>query len=328
VREALCFDHQALQRALRICGFPPPSSGAITIGQILGLMSQLPAQANALQNGLPSAQWLHDYSEASRLAFADRALYIADPDFVQAPGNDWLNLLNPDYLRARALLVGDSAMKSPPAAGVPPNALKMNHVSNYAPMPDQIEHGTSHISIVDAQGNAIAMTTTIEDGFGSRQMVKGFLLNNELTDFSFAPRDAQGKPIANRVEPGKRPRSSMSPTLVFDKNTGQLLMSVGSPGGSLIIHFTAKTLWGVWHWGLSPQQAIDLPNFANIAGPLLLEKDRFDALTIEQLQQLGHEVKVQDLTSGLQSIVRTQQAQRPAWISGADPRREGVVLGR
>lgn len=324
VRQALCFQHQAAQRHLRICGFPPPSSGAITVGQIMGMMSHRASKADALQNGQPSVSWMHDYSEASRLAFADRALYIADPDFVPAPANDWTRLLNDDYLGQRAAQIDSVAMKSAPAAGVPPQATQLS----WASMPDQIEHGTSHISIVDGQGQAIAMTTTIEDGFGSRQMVKGFLLNNELTDFSFVAKDASGRPVANRVEPFKRPRSSMSPTLVFDQDTGQLLMSVGSPGGSLIIHFTAKTLWGVWHWGLTPQNAIDLPNFANVSGPLLLETDRFDELFVGQLKARGHQVKVQDLTSGLQSIVRTKVEGRSAWISGADPRREGVVLGR
>ena len=147
-----------------------------------------------------------------------------------------------------------------------PGAVK----TGVAPMPDQPEYGTSHISIVDAFGNAVAMTTTIEDQFGARQMVKGFLLNNELTDFSFAPTDAQGQPIANRVQPGKRPRSSMSPTLVFDKASGELLMSGGSPGGAAIIHYTAKTLYGVFNWGLMPQQAINLPNFGSMNGPTLL----------------------------------------------------------
>ena len=150
-------------------------------------------------------------------------------------------------------------------AGVPRNAS-----TSYAPMPEQIEYGTSHISIVDRYGNALAMTTTIEDAFGARQMVQGFLLNNQLSDFSFAPSDASGLPIANRVQPGKRPRSSMSPTLVFDKKTNQLRMSLGSPGGAVIIHYTAKVLYGMLHWGLSPQEAISLPNFDSFNGPIVL----------------------------------------------------------
>ena len=167
-----------------------------------------------------------EYSSiASRLAFADRDQYIADPDFVQAPGGHGMSLLEPRYLAERARLIGPVRMTT--AVAGTPGVIK----TSYAPMPEQPEHGTSHISIVDADGNALAMTSTIENAFGSRQMVKGFLLNNELTDFSFTPRDAQDRPIANRVEPGKRPRSSMAPTLVFDKTTGELLMSGGSPGG-------------------------------------------------------------------------------------------------
>ena len=174
------------------------------------------------------------------------------------------------------------------------------------------------------------MTTTIEAGFGSRRMVTtdparagGFLLNNQLTDFSFAPADAQGRPVANRVEPGKRPRSAMSPILVFDKTTGQLLMSGGSPGGALIIHYTAKLLYGTLNWGLNVQQAIDLPNFGSLYGPVLLERDRFPESTVQALKARGHQVIELDLTSGLQAIEKTPWG----WFGGADPRREGSVLG-
>ena len=197
-------------------------------------------------------------------------------------------------------------------------------------MPDQPEYGTSHISIVDGWGHAIAMTTTIEDQFGSRQMVGGkpgvfggFLLNNEMTDFSFTPTDAEGKPVANRVQPGKRPRSSMAPTLVFDKATGQLVMSGGSPGGAIIIHYTAKTLYGVLNWGLNAQQAINLPNFGSLNGPTLLEERRFPPATAEALRARGHEVREQPMTSGLQAIQKTPTG----YYGGADPRREGIVLG-
>jgi gamma-glutamyltranspeptidase/glutathione hydrolase len=195
--------------------------------------------------------------------------------------------------------------------------------SRYAPMPEQAEYGTSHISIVDAYGNALAMTTTIEDAFGARQMVRGFLLNNELTDFSFEPADAQGRPIANRVQGGKRPRSSMAPTLVFDKASGELLMTGGSPGGALIIHYTAKLLYGTLEWGLNAQQAIDLPNFGSLNGPSLLEAQRFTAATLEALRARGAKVLEIPMTSGLQAIEKTPQG----WFGGADPRREGVVLG-
>ena len=180
---------------------------------------------------------------------------------------------------------------------------------------------------MDAHGNALAMTTTIEDQFGARQMVKGFLLNNELTDFSFAPTDAKGQPIANRVQPGKRPRSSMAPTLVLDKASGQVLMSGGSPGGALIIHYTAKTLHGVLNWGLTPQQAINLPNFGSTNGPSLLEEKKFPPATVEALRTRGAEVREMNMTSGLQAITRANVHGKPMWLGGADPRREGVVLG-
>ena len=327
-REALCHDYRAREHDYRLCGFPPPSSGAIAIGQILGILNQTQAATLPLDQGLPSHQWLHLYTEASRLAFADRALYVADPDFVQPPGGSWMSLLDPAYLAERAALIGAQSMKV--AQPGTPGPLK----TSQAPMPDQPEYGTSHISIVDSQGNALAMTTTIEDAFGSRQMVTtnaarsgGFLLNNELTDFSFAPTDAQGQPIANRVQPGKRPRSSMAPTLVLDKATGQVLMSGGSPGGALIIHYTAKTLYGVLNWGLTPQKAIDLPNFGSLNGPSLLEEKRFPPATVQALRERGAEVREMNMTSGLQAITRGQAHGKTLWLGGADPRREGVVMG-
>ena len=327
-REPLCHVWRASYRDLRLCGFPPPSSGAITIGQILGLLARTPQGDLPLTNGLPGPDWLHRYTEASRLAFADRALYIADPDFVPAPAGRWTSLLAPAYLDQRARLITPARMPQAPA-GQPGGA-----ISSWAPMSDQPEYGTSHISIADAFGNTLAMTTTIESGFGSRLMVNtgagrsgGFLLNNELTDFSFSPTDARGKPVANRVEPGKRPRSSMSPTLVFDDTSGELLMSAGSPGGAFIIHFTAKTLLGTLQWGLSPQAAIDLPNVATTGGPLSLEEQRFPTGTVQALQALGHTVNETALTSGLQALQRGTLNGRPVWLGGADPRREGIVAG-
>ena len=322
-RTAICHDYQPRGKDFRICGFPPPSSGALAVGQILGILEAVRADAAPLANGLPSADWLHLYMEASRLAFADRGQYVADPDFVQPPAGGWMSLLEPAYLAERSRLIGTESMKvAKPGA---PGGTK----SSYAPSPDQPEYGTSHISIVDAYGNAIAMTTTIETAFGSRQMVSvtggpgGFLLNNELTDFSFAPADAQGTPIANRVQPGKRPRSSMAPSLVFEKPGGRFVMSAGSPGGALIIHYTAKTLYGVLNWGLNAQQAIDLPNFGSLNGPSLLEQKRFPAATVDALRARGAEVREVEMTSGLQAIQRTPSG----FFGGADPRREGVVMG-
>ncbi len=334
-REPICHDYRAQARDYRICGMPPPSSGAIAVGQILGILNHTPASTLGLVTGTggdgttpaptPSADWLHLYTEASRLAFADRAQYLGDPDFVQPPGGNWMSLLDPVYLAERAKLIaaqpGGQSMKV--AKPGTPGGTRLA----YAPMPEQPEYGTSHISIVDAYGNAIAMTTTIEDAFGARQMVNGFLLNNELTDFSFAPADASGAPVANRVQPGKRPRSSMAPTLVFDKATGQLVMSGGSPGGALIIHYTAKTIYGVLNWGMMPQQAINLPNFGSLNGPTLLEEKRFAPATVEALKARGHEVREMTMTSGLQAISRGQAHGKSLWLGGADPRREGVVMG-
>ncbi|MDB5742217.1 MAG: gamma-glutamyltransferase 1, Threonine peptidase family [Polaromonas sp.] len=339
-RDPICADYAARAQVYRLCGMPPPSSGAIAIGQILGMLNHTPAATLALVTGMggvpgtegptPSADWLHLYTEASRLAFADRGQYLGDPDFVQPPGGSWMSLLDPGYLSERAKLIQPAGPSMKTARPGVPGAVK----TAYAPMPEQIEYGTSHISIVDSFGNAIAMTTTIEDQFGSRLMTDGgtgkaggFLLNNELTDFSFAPTDAEGKPVANRVQSGKRPRSSMAPTLVFDKNTGQLVMSGGSPGGALIIHFTAKTIYGVLNWGLLPQQAIDLPNFASLNGPTLLEEKRFAPATVEALRARGAEVREMPMTSGLQAITRGQAHGIALWMGGADPRREGLVMG-
>ncbi len=331
-RAPLCHDHRAA-RIYRICGFPPPGSGAIAIGQILGILGNTNAADFPPVPGIggmpgtsslaPSADWLHLYTEAARLAFADRAQYVADPDFVAPPPGGWASLLKAPYLRERAALIGPRSIQ----VARPGDPAGMG--SSYAPMADQPEHGTSHISIVDDHGNALAMTTTIEAQFGARQMVNvtgaagGFLLNNELTDFSFAPADGQGRPVANRVQPGKRPRSSMAPTLVFDRASGDLVLSAGSPGGAMIIHFTAKTLYGVLNWGMNVQQSIDLPNFGSLNGPTLLEEKRFAPAQVNLLRARGAEVREQPLTSGLQAI----QAMPGGWFGGADPRREGVVAG-
>ncbi len=339
-REALCTDYSARGKDLRLCGFGPPSSGAITIGQILGILantnaaSMAPEPAPDGKGAVPAAAWLHLYTEAARLAFADRAQYLGDPDFVPAPdgkiGGNWASMLAPAYLAERAQLIGPQSMKT----GKPGNPGGTK--TAYGLPAEQPEYGTSHISIIDGYGNALSMTTTIEDAFGARQMVNpsaagaigtgsvgGFLLNNELTDFNFAPNDGEGKPTVNRVQPGKRPRSSMSPTLVFDKATGQVILSGGSPGGAMIIHYTAKTLYGTLNWGLNAQQAIDLPNFGATGAPTLLEEKRFAPATIEALKARGHEVREQNLTSGLQAIERTPTG----FFGGADPRREGVVRG-
>ena len=331
-RAALCHDYSARGKDYSICGFPPPSSGAIAVAQILGLLNQTQAAELPLENGLPSAQWLHLYTEAARLAFADRAQYLGDPNFVSPPAGGWVGLLGPAYLAERAKLIAqgpnEQSMKTA-KPGLPTGAKTV-----YAPMAEQVEYGTSHVSIVDGKGHSVAMTSTIEDAFGARQMVQstpglagGFLLNNQLTDFSFSPRDGNGNPSANRVEPGKRPRSSMAPTMVFDKATGELLISAGSPGGALIIHFVSKTIYGLLNWGLTPQESIELPNFASLNGPSVLEENRFPAATLEALNARGHEVREANMTSGLQAIARTHAEGTPSWLGGADPRREGLVMG-
>ena len=321
LREPICTDWAP---SYRVCGMPPPSSGHLAVMQILGMLAFTTPAGAPLQAGLPSADWLHRYTEAARLAFADRAMYVADPDFVSPPAGRWTSLLDPAYLQSRAAAIGDKSLQQA-KPGLPGGQR-----SAAAAQVEQAEHGTSHISIVDGEGRALAMTTTIEAVFGAHLMsdggtglAGGFLLNNELTDFSLLPTDAQGRPVANRVQPGKRPRSSMSPTLVFDRRDGRLLMSLGSPGGAAIIHFTAKTLIGTLDWGLNAQQAIDLPNFATFNGPTLLEVGKFPLATAEALKARGHRVIETDLTSGLQAIQRTASG----WFGGADPRREGVVMG-
>lgn len=325
-REPLCFDHavQTTGKTYQLCGFPPPSSGTLAIGQMLGILNNTPAGKMPLEQGLPSSDWLHFYTEAARLAFADRGQFVGDPDFVQAPGGDWKTMLHPAYLKQRSSLIGKQSMK----VAQPGNPAGTQ--TAYAPMPAQEEYGTSHISVIDKDGNAVAMTTTIEAVFGSRLMVNsgqgrhgGFLLNNELTDFSFTPTDAQGLPIANRVEGGKRPRSSMSPTLVFEKDSGKLKMTGGSPGGAVIIHYTGKLLIGTLQWGLNTQQAISLPNFSSLNGPTILEEKRFPENTLKALQSKGHDVRETPLPSGLQAIEVTPTG----FFGGADPRREGVVMG-
>jgi gamma-glutamyltranspeptidase / glutathione hydrolase len=320
-RQPLCTDWLQIYR---VCGFPPPSSGHLAIMQTLGMLSQLGHTQPAWQDGVPGPDWLHIYLETTRLAYADRAQYVADPAFVQPPAGDWARLLDSRYLAQRAALIGAQRMPSVVAGQPAGEAL------SHAPMPVQSETGTSHISVVDAQGRAVAMTTSIEAAFGARVLSDGgtglpggYLLNNQMTDFSLAPKDAQGRPIANRIEPGKRPRSSMSPTLVFDRRDDRLLLTLGSPGGPVIIAFTAKTLLGVLPWGLAPQDAINLPNFVHLGGPVLLEKGRFSAATVESLKARGHTVAEVELPSGLQAVQRAPGG----WRGGADPRREGIALG-
>ncbi len=320
-REPICTDWLTVYR---VCGVPPPSSGHLAIMQILGLLQRMPRGDAELDDGLPGAAWLQRYTEAARLAGADRALYVADPDFVLPPAGRWTSLLDPAYLQQRAALIGPERMPAAPAGT--PNG----DAGGFAAQPEQPEFGTSHVSAIDADGHALAMTTTIEYAFGpyltsdgGTGKSGGFLLNTELTGFSFAPIDDQGRPIANRVQPGKRPRSSMSPTLVFDRRDGSLLMSLGSSGGAEIIDSTAKTLLATLDWGLDVQRSIALPNFGSYNGQIVLERGRFPSATGTALRARGHTVIEADMTSGLQAVQRTASG----WFGGADPRREGVAMG-
>lgn len=304
-REPIC----GAYRVWRICGMGPPSSGAVAVQQILGILETQP-----LARLGPGAKAAHWFSEAGRLAFADRNLYLADPAFIGIP---LTGLIDRDYIRSRAGLVSPERSMGRARAGEPPN----KRAQLLAPS-DGIENGTSHISVVDADGNAVSMTTTIEDGFGARLMTTGgFLLNNELTDFSFLPEE-DGKPVANRVEGGKRPRSSMAPTLVFDA-FGRLYAVVGSPGGSQIIGFVAKTLVALLDWKMDPQAAVDLGNFGSRNGPTELEKGTEAEAWKTALEAKGHEVRLLEMTSGIQAIVKTPEG----FVGGADGRREGVAIG-
>ena len=301
-------------RGFRVCGMPPPSSGATTVLAILGLLE--PYDVAAMGAG---SMWsAHFLSEAGRLAFADRNRYVGDPAFVDVPDG----IVDPAYLRERSRQIRATASLGRAAAGQPPQRAVARKVARSDA--DSVEApSTSHLSIVDAEGDAVAMTTTIEDGFGSRLMTAGgFLLNNQLTDFAFAPREA-GALVANRVEPRKRPRTSMAPTIVYDR-AGRVHLVVGSPGGSSIINYVAKTIVAVVDWGLDPQAAIDLPNLGSRNGPTELEKDTRAAALAARLSALGHDVVVVPQPSGTQAIARTPRG----WIGGADPRREGTVRGR
>lgn len=302
-RPAVC----ASFRAHDVCGMGPPSSGAIAVGQMLGMLDGYDLSA-----GPEDVNVRRLIGDASRLAFADRGRYVADSDFVPVPV---AGMLDSGYLAERAkLLAGDDALPE-----VTPGAPEFDHALNWAD-DEAIElPSTSHISIVDAAGNVASMTTTIENGFGSRLMVGGFLLNNELTDFSFRSHK-DGVPIANRVEPGKRPRSSMSPTIVM--KDGAPVYVAGSPGGSRIIGYTAQAIIAMIDWGMDPQTAAALPHAVNRFGTYDLEAGtRVEGLA-DALGAIGYETNARALTSGLHLIAIDDRLR-----GGADPRREGIALG-
>ena len=298
-------------RLHRVCGMGPPSSGGIAIGQMLQLLA--PTLLGTVPMNAPA---LHLIAEAQKLAYADRDRYVGDPDKVQVPAG----LLDARYLATRRQWIDAEKAKPKAEAGIPPGL-----TAQRAGLDATIEsNGTSHVSIIDARGNAVALTTTIENAFGSRVMAAGFLLNNQLTDFSFLPKDKDGNAIANAVAGGKRPRSSMAPTIVLDP-ASRVKAVVGSPGGSRIILYVAKTVVGLIDWKLDPQTAVDLPNFGSRNGPLELEAGMTPLLLTVQMQQRGHQVQPAEMTSGLHAIVRLPNG---TLQGGADPRREGVARGR
>lgn len=333
-RDPVCIDY----RTYKVCGMGPPSSGAIAVSQTLGILENFsmntfgPTNVD-LYGGKPSVLGVHLISEAQRLAYADRNKYVADTDFVALPGNGVSSMLNKDYLRSRANLIRFDRSLGVAQPGTFPNTVAMGQSA-------QEGKGTSHVSIVDAKGNVVSMTTTIESGMGAFRFVRGFLLNNELTDFSSTPSNADGL-IANRIQANKRPRSSMAPTMVFqraaDGSIDSLLMATGSPGGANIIQYVTKTVVGVVDWGLDAQQATALTNFGSsnsattgIGG----EHPNIDATNsgnndplVIGLRNLGHTVSVNAQSSGTSTILRVNVGGKSLLQGGADPRREGLVLG-
>jgi gamma-glutamyltranspeptidase/glutathione hydrolase len=298
-------------RHWRVCGMPPPTSGGIATLQILGLVEQF--DLSRLRPG--SAQAVHLISEASRLAFADRNLYLADPDFVSVPTD---GLLDHDYLRDRGRQISAGSSMGAALPGLPPRVALRDRAPDDG---EQRPISTSHVSVVDSMGNAVSMTTTVGMPFGSRLMVGGFMLNDQLTDFSAVP-VRNGQPVANRPGPLKRPRSSMSPTIVTDRQ-GRLVMTLGSPGGSSIIGYVAKTLIAALDWKLPLQDAVALPHHVNKNALTELEKGTELEKIVPALEKLGHKVRIRRKTSGLHGI----RVVPGGLEGGADPRREGVVMG-
>ena len=303
-RPAVCVAY----RDFEACGMGPPSSGALTVGQILGMLGSY----DLAVLGVESAEAWRLIGDASRLAFADRGRFMADSDFVPVPAH---GLVAADYLASRAeLLQGDDALPE-----VAPGSPEFDHALMLADDESIELPSTSHISIVDQYGNVLSMTTTIENAFGSRLMAGGFLLNNELTDFSFRTH-VNGVPIANRLEPGKRPRSSMAPTIVLQD--GKPVLAIGSPGGSRIIGYVAKSIVAWADWGLNIQEALALPHLINRFGTYDLEAGTRAEDLGSALEGMGFEVQIRDLNSGLHAIEIGEGLK-----GAADPRREGIALG-
>ena len=310
-REAVC----APYRAYKVCGMAPPTSGGLTSLMILGMLEHF--DLGALEPG--SAVAMHLFTQASRLAYADRNIYMADTDFVSVPVS---GLLDKNYLKSRARLINPLNDMGKTKAGAPPTTDPALKKAAGLAGP---EYGTSHLSVVDKFGNAVSMTTSVERRFGSHIMAGGFILNSQLTDFSFVPvRD--GVDVANAVQANKRPRSSMSPTLVFGPD-GQLFAAIGSPGGSRIIEFVSRTLVGLIDWKLSVKDAISLGNVNNRNGGITeLEEGTAIAGFADQFTAMGHKVKVKKLNSGLHGIRIKRTDETVHMDGGADPRREGLVI--
>lgn len=297
-------------RGYKVCGMGPPSSGGITLLQILGMLDSFELASD------PDARSVHLVAEAQRRAYADRALYLADPDQVKVPVE---SLIDPVYIAARASTIDPTLVAAPVVdAGVPDGM----DLFPYVPAPrGRRGRSTSHLSVIDGEGNAVSMTTSIETAFGSRLMAHGFILNNQLTDFSYYPTN-NGKPVANAPGPGKRPLSSMSPTIIF-KPDGSLYMLIGSPGGTRIIAYVAKTIVAHIDWHLNVQDAIAFPHIINENGITALEQKQPVVGFVESLEAMGHEVRLQNMSSGLHGIVVNGKR----LLGGADPRREGVAMG-
>ncbi|QNP47902.1 gamma-glutamyltransferase [Diaphorobacter aerolatus] len=325
-REPVCVNYRS---AYHVCTMSPPSSGGIAIAQGLGILSQFDMKAYAPaaplnEGGVPSVMGVHLLTEAERLAYADRDKYVADTDFIPLPGKGVSTLLDPDYLKKRASLINvDKSMGTAQAGDLGAVPLGVDKT---------VEHGTTHISVVDAYGNVVSMTTTVESSMGSFHMVNGFLLTNQLTDFSAAPVDSAGTPIANRVAPGKRPRSTMAPTLVFKGDKpGDFVMATGSPGGGAIIQYVMKTVVGALDWGLDAQQATSLVNTGASNSPTTGIDGSNTSLDltalIDGLKAKGHTVNTSAQSSGVATILRVTKDGKTLLQGGADPRREGIVLG-
>lgn len=325
-REPVCVNYRAMYH---ICSMAPPSSGGIAIAQSLGILSQFNLSQHRPSNpsnegGVPSVMAVHLVSEAERLAYADRDKYVADTDFVPLPGSGASTMLNPSYLTQRASLIDlGTSMGTAQAGDLGSVPLGIDK---------SVEHGTTHLSVADAYGNVVSMTSTIESSMGSFHMVEGFLLSNQLTDFSLDPADTNGVPLANRVAPGKRPRSSMAPTLVFrGHQPGDFIMATGSPGGGNIIQYVVKTVVGALDWELDAQQTTSLVVFGASNSPTtnVDHSNRLLDLTalVEGLKAKGHQVNANAQSSGVGTIMRVTKDGQTLLQGGADPRREGIVLG-